>query len=255
MLSFSIMRLPRLAFLLGLALPLATAARADEPTVLDRGSYEIRMKDRVIGRETMLIQNLGDSVQVTASTAQQIGTIGQDSLLKRATMKLDAYDLNLRDYYSEQRFHGHKLTRGLSLHDTMFTSYRDRDGRGAGDTFTRPPGHLFVLDPGMFEHFDLICRMLRGRPFEPRSVNLVVLGSETDTVFAAPLQDYGPDTLRWSGKRVPTRRVRLGGEGSAVYQIWMDREGRMLRFEHPLSGLRVNRLPPPVKRSPAPRKS
>ena len=236
-----------LAALAALAAP--APSRGDPATPIERAIFEIRVRGRVVGRENLKIEDQEDSLAVGSNTIQLLGARGTDSLIKNVAIKVDSYDLNLRDYYSAQRYRGHTLIRGLSLHDTVFTSYRELDQTGNGDTFVRPPGHLFVVDPGVFASFELICRMLRGRSFERRSVNLLVLGGETDTVVAAPLIDRGLDSLRHGNRRVPARRMTLGDEPGA-YRIWMDRSGHLLRLEHVPSGLRVERLATPARHRP-----
>jgi hypothetical protein len=209
--------------------------------------FEIAVNGRTIGREMMTVEEGGDSIAIRSRTAQQFGV---DSLRKALDMTVDSYDLNLRNYSSIQNFRGHSLRRGLSLHDTVFTSYRDQDGRGTGDTFVRPPGHLFVLDPGLFASFDLMCRMLRGRAFERRTVNLVVLSSTADTVIATPLVDGGLVTLKQKTRSVSARRMTLGDEPGA-YHLWMATDGRLLRLEQVPSGLRVERVSAPPRRARA----
>ncbi len=233
------------------ALTIASVARADdaapaEAAAAEKVTFRVSFKGHTLGTETMRVETIGDSLRVTSHTVQVMGASHPDSLVKNMVLVVDAYDLNLRSYSSVQRFAGHEVSRGLTLEQDQYTSYRETDGRGAGDTFERPPGRLFVLDPGLFSSFDLICRMLRGRPFEKRPLNCIVLGAR-DTVMAQPLVDGGPDTLRLGARRVIARRFTLGS-GDALYQIWMDPLGHMLRFENSPTGLRVERVAPPVRR-------
>ena len=228
-----------LRFLLLASFPAFFAVHAAAAPV-DRATFEIRVRGHVVGREAMNVDAAGDSLAITSSTTQLLGPVGADSLIKQLAMSVDSYDLNLRNYASAQRFRGHFVTRGLSLHDTVFTSYRDQDGRGTGDTFARPPGQLFVIDPGTFASFDLVCRMLRGRAFEKRSINLVVLGP-SDTVLATPLVDQGSRALKQGKRTVMARHLTLGEEPGA-YHLWMGRDGHLLRLEQEPSGLHVERV-------------
>ena len=241
------MRVRTLPLLAAAAVFFAPPARADNAQVPDRAKFEIRVHDKIVGAETMTISDDGDSISVVSNTVQLLGPTGSDSLIKDAAIGADSYDLNLRSYASIQRYKGHRVQHSFALHDTMFTSFRDVDGRGYGDTFARPPGHLFVVDPGVFSSFELICRMLRGHAFVNRTVNLVVLGAARDTVLASPLVDDGEEPFRWETKAVQARKFTLGAE-PAAYHIWMTSEGHLLRLEHHASGLRVDRQAAPVKR-------
>jgi hypothetical protein len=247
MVEFVPMRRSLLVPVLALSLALAGPTRADERT-----TFKIMVHGRAVGTETVLAEDLGDSLRVSAHTLQMLGPHASDSLVKSMVILVDSWDLNLRDYRSVQRFHGHNTSRGLSMHDTTIVSYSELDGRGIGDTFARPPGRVFVIDPGLFSSFDLICRMLRGRAFEARPVNLLLLGY-TDTLMVGRLVDRGDEVIPWGGRPVTARQFTLG-EGGAQYVIWMSPSGRMLRFENTLSGVRVDRQAPAVRRAkPRPR--
>jgi len=237
-------------FVLSAALAFSAPGRADE-SQNEKATFRIQVRGKTVGTETMTVESLGDSLAIHTQTIQLLGPNGADSLIKRAGFGVDAYDLNLRSYASVQKFRGHVVSQSLMLHDTLFTSYRDRDGRGAGDTFTRPPGHLFVVDAGVFASFDLVCRMLRGRAFERRTVALFVVAGESDTLVEAPLVDLGTEPVKFGEKNVSARRFTLGEEPGA-YRIWMDSEGRMMRLEHEPSGLRVDRVGQAVKKRPVP---
>ena len=247
MVELVIMRRSLLVFVLAFSLALAGPARADERT-----TFKIRVHGHPVGTEIVLAEDLGDSLRVSAHTLQMIGHFAADSLVKNMVTGVDSWDLNIRDYRSFQRFHGHNATRRLSLLDTTIVSYSEVDGRGVGDTFIRPPGRIFVIDPGLFSSFDLICRMLRGRAFEPRPVNLMLLGNP-DTSRDQRLVVLGNEVIPDGGRPVTARKFTLG-EGSAQYTIWMGPSGRMLRFENEMSGVRVDRQAPAVRRAkPGPR--
>lgn len=248
------MRTQLALLVLSAALAFAAAARADEPAEPDseRITFRIQVRGHTVGTETMTIVAGGDTLSVHSDTVQLLGPTGSDSLIKSAGFGVSAYDLDLHSYASVQHYRGHDTTQSFMLHDTLFTSYHQSDNRGSGDTFVRPPGHLFVVDAGIFASFDLVCRMLRGREFGRRTVNLFVVTGDADTLVAAPLVDLGTVPFSFGGRPVTARRFTLGDEPGA-YRIWMSSAGRMLRLEQEPSGLRVDRVPPPVKRRRPPR--
>jgi hypothetical protein len=239
------MRRSFLMLIFAVSFVLAGAVRADE-----RANFKVMVHGRSVGLETMLAEELGDSLRVSSHTVQLLGHTGSDSLIKNMVLVVDSWDLNLRDYRSIQRFRGHSTSRGLSMHDTTIVSYREADGHGAGDTFNRPPGRVFVIDPGLFSTFDLVCRMLRGRAFEARPLNVLFLGG-SDSLMVQRLVDRGEETIPWGGRPVTARKFTLG-EGGAQYVIWMAPNGHMLRFENEISGVRVDRQAPPTKKAKPP---
>jgi hypothetical protein len=215
----------------------------------DRATFEIRVHDKPIGTETILIENSTDSLRVSSSSLQMLGPAGRDSLLKQTKLVATLEDLDLRAYASAMRFLGDVVERGVECEDTLLHLSTFAHGRGDQFIITRPPGRLFVIDTGSFVSFDLICRMLRGRAFVTRPVNMLILGPR-DTVVTATLSDGGTETLRWGTGPTTARRVTLT-DRTSEYVMWMDATGRMLRLENAWSHVRVERKPPPARTSKA----
>jgi hypothetical protein len=215
----------------------------------DRATFEIRVHDKTIGTETIEFENETDSLRVSSSSLQMLGSSGRDSLIKQTKLVATLEDLDLHAYASAQRFLGQTVERGVECEDTLIHLSSFANGRGEQDIIARPPGRLFVIDAGSFVSFDLICRMLRGRAFVTRPVNMLILGPR-DTVVTATLEDGGTETLRWGTSPTTARRVRFS-DRSSLYTLWMDAEGRLLRLENTWSGVRVDRKPPPVRTTKA----
>ncbi|MGH3054223.1 MAG: hypothetical protein ACRDL7_04505 [Gaiellaceae bacterium] len=241
-----------LAALAGAA-DLHTAAAAAAPvggsgSPADRATFEIKVHDKTIGTETIEIENTTDSLRVSSSSLQLLGSAGRDSLIKQTRLVATIEDLDMHAYASAQRFLGQVIERGVECEDTLVHLSTFADGRGEQDIVSRPPGRLFVIDAGSFVSFDLICRMLHGRAFLTRPVNMLVLGPR-DTVVIATLEDRGTETLRWGTAPTTARRVELT-DRSSRYTMWMDVQGRMLRLDNAWSGVRVERRPPPARSAP-----
>jgi hypothetical protein len=232
---------------------LAAPTQGQSASPADRATFEIRVHDRVIGTETIQFENGTDSLRVSSSSLQMLGPSGRDSLIKQIKVVATLEDLDLHAYASAQRFLGNVLERGVECEDTLLHLSRFANGRGQQDIVARPPGRLFVIDAGSFVSFDLICRMLRGRAFVTRPVNMLILGPR-DTVVTATLEDGGTETLRWGTSPITARRVTLTDRDSR-YTMWMDAQGRLLRLENEWSGVRVERKPPPVRTTKAKPKS
>jgi hypothetical protein len=244
------MRIPAVVPLL-LAITFVAAAQANAAEGVAPANFTIRVHEHAIGTEFVQIEDTGDSLRVSSSTTQVLNRSGTDSLFKQLRMVFTP-DLDLRGYQSQQRLRGHLVLRGWTPGDTTFNVYRQIEGQGSGDSYSRPPGRLFIFDVGIYATFEMICRMIGGHSFLTRPLNVLVLGSP-DSLYVMQLRDSGTETIPWGGKPVVTRRASVG-DGSQRYMMWMAPDGRMLRLENASSGLRVDRVPPPVKRrAPAPK--
>jgi hypothetical protein len=244
------MRIPALVPLL-LAITFVAPARANAAEGVTPANFKIRVHEHAIGTENLEIEDTGDSLRVRSQTTQILNRSGTDSLFKQLRMVFTP-DLDLRSYQSRQSLRGHVVLRGWTPGDTTFNVFRQIEGQGSGDSYSRPPGRLFIFDVGIYATFEMISRMIGGHGFLTRPLNVLVLGSP-DSLYVMQLRDNGTETIPWGGKPVVTRRASVG-DGSQRYLMWMAPDGRLLRLENESSGLRVDRVPPPVKRrTPAPK--
>lgn len=255
MISFLVMLRHRLPWMVAIALlALPVPALVLGAPQAERTTFEIRVHDKAIGTETIEFENGTDSLRVSSSSLQMLGASGRDSLAKQTKTVATLEDLDLRAYASAQRFLGQTIERGVECEDTLIHLTTFANGRGEQDIAARPPGRLFVIDAGSFVSFDLICRMLRGRAFVTRPVNMLILGPR-DTVVTATLEDGGTETLRWGAAPVTARRITLT-DRTGRYTMWMDPQGRMLRLENTWSGVRVDRKASPARTTkPKPKSS
>ena len=249
MLRSSVMRpLPLcLGFALSAALTAAQAApaaHAQTPAPDDSARFVIFDQSVPVARERCAYQYMGDSLVISATTVRRFEDDKgqQHAFSKSMLLVVDARDLGLMRYLSNQDFQGHKVVRGLLPSDTAMTYYDEYDGVGDAVRLVQPPGRLFVLDPQLFTLFDVLCRSLAGKEFETRRVQLVALAPDTLTLPVATITVTKPDTLRFGARRVPTRRYSLVDQG-VRFELWADAAGRMLRMEHAASGLSVERVP------------
>lgn len=251
-------RRARLPFVLLAALPLAVAppaARAQVTAGVDTGAFVVLEHDLPVATERYRYEYMGDSLMIAANTLRQF----QDekgmrySFTKRMVLVVDAHDLGLQHYTSNQEFHGHKAVRGLLPGDTVMTYFTEIDGAGSADRLVQPPGRLFVLDQQLFTLFDVLCRSLAGKEFVSRRVQLVALAPDSLSLPLATLTMGQPDTLLVGSRRVPARRYALEDQ-NVRFDLWADARGRMLRMANEPSGLSVVRVPeappaPPKKRA------
>lgn len=243
--------------LLALAAAIFAPARAPRAEVTDRdaGHFEVWSHGQKVRREEFSIVAAGDSLMVMAGSyplSPPPPVTGPIPFDKSMQVLLGAEDFGLRSYVSQQIFGTDTLKRGIvitSQADTAFSVYRELNGHGEGDRLVLPPGRLFVLDPPLFTHFDLVCRALRGKAFDRRPVTLFALGAR-DTVLEATVTDLGSETIRWGARPVVARKLDIS-DAQTRFVTWCGPDGRLLKLEQPESELSVQRVAPAVKRRAA----
>lgn len=222
---------------------LAIAAHAGE---FDAGRFRVYVGNRLMGTETFVYDLYPDSLVITAGARSIIFTpAGEDSMQKYVLLHVSPFDLDLRLFQSNQTIGPNKLTRRITVEDTSLTAYREVNSYGNAEVVARPPGRLYIHDPQVFVLFDLIGRSLHRQEFDSRPINLFVLGP-TDTTIEVTATKMGLVPLRWGQRALRVQKLRLRDSTNTLY-LWLGRDGRMLQFESPASGLRVVRDPPPVK--------
>ena len=230
------------------------AALAQVPAVTDSGVFVVFDHDQPIAHERWHYQMMGDSIVVTALAERTLEdeTHQRHAFRKAMLLVVDRHDLGLMRYLSTQTFDGRTDVRGILPGDTVMTYYRESDTGGKGDRLVQPPGRLFVLDSQLFTLFDVMGRSVASREFHSRPIQLLALGADTLTAPVATLTRAAGDSL--AGDR-RTRLVRYGLDDESLhFDFWTDPEGRLVRFEHAPSGLRVERLTEPARAARAVRR-
>lgn len=226
------------------ALQPARAARAQVAGALDTTQFVVFERDVPVATETNSFQRMGDSLVVLATTHRDF----QDEhgahhpLRKSMMLVVDSRDLGLIRYLSTQYFNDHVIVRGLIPSDTSMTYYIEMDGGGNADQVVRPPGRLFVMDSQMFSLFDVVSRSLFNKSFTTRRVQLLALSPDSLASPLATVTALGADTLSIGRTREPVKHYAFEDQ-SARFDLWSDRQGRLVRLVHPESGLRVERVP------------
>lgn len=220
----------------------AAPAAANVP---DSGAFKIYQRGQAVGIESFAYVIDADSMLVSAHTRAVLPSVPDDTLYKDCWLVVSKDDYDLRVYRSQQTFRGAYVLRGLIPRDTVVTAYRQTDAGGEGATLVRPPGRLFIVDPFLYSMFDVIGRNLHDQVFESRPIQLFVM-TDVDTVITARATDRGEEKIPWGGKPVTCRKLAVS-DGTTEFILWISPIGRMLQLEEPVSGLRVEREPPPVK--------
>ena len=242
-----LMRLPlcfRLAFAACLAASLPAAAAAQVASPPDSSLLIVFENDVPVAHERSSFLSMGDSIVVSAVSERKYNDEKGVAHPYKKTMVvvLDSRDLGLIRYMSVQDFDGHSITRGVLPGDTSMTYFDELDGGGAANRLVQPPGRLFVMDAPMFTLFDVISRSLVGKAFTSRRVQLLALQRDSLVTPLATVTAVGTDTLRLGRTTLPARHYTLE-DSSAVFDLWADRSGRLVRLWHLQSGIRVERSP------------
>ncbi len=230
------------------------SAQVDPVTVLDSGRLLVYSDRRVVATEEFEYAQQVDSITITSTMLRKSrGMDGVESeMKKRMALVVSSDDFRLRSYLSNEEFAGQLAVKGVIPGDTAMTVYSERDGNGGAEVLVQPPGRVFVMDPGLFVLFDVICHSLKGKTFTRRPVQLVALAEPAQTVEAT-VTVVGPETLSWGDRRVPVRRMMLT-DPTSEFTVWVDSESRMLKLEHAASGLVVLREAPKPAKPAAPAK-
>lgn len=237
------------------ALHPAREAHAQVPAAVDSGQLIVFEHDLPVATERNVFQNMGDSLVVIATTHRDLlDQHGAHHPLKKSMMLVvDSRDLGLIHYLSTQYFNDHVIVRGLIPSDTSMTYYIEMDGGGNADQVVLPPGRLFVMDSQMFSLFDVVSRSLFNKTFTTRRVQLLALTSDSLASPVATVTALGADTLLVGKTKQPVKHYAFE-DPSARFELWSDRQGRLVRLIHAESGVRVERVPaeaPPPARKPA----
>ena len=228
------------AFLTALLLPAAAFAGwfAD-----DQGVYNVYQGDRHLGTEQVTFEQRSDS-SVVISMIDQVLPRGDgqvDTLQKNSALVVSGRDGSLRGYQSFESVNGEMLTRGLSMADEVYTSYRQSKAGGFGDTYARPPGRIYVVDPQVFALFDVIGRDMYAQDFDERTITLLYI-TDKDSVVYGRVKRLGKESFKLGKQTVTAQKFRITDPWGEFF-LWVSTKGRMLRLTLPSMGLRVDRDP------------
>jgi hypothetical protein len=246
-LRFPVMRGTLRAVLLvvaSIALHPARDARAQAPAGVDSAQLVVFEHDVPVASERNVFQNMGDSLVVIATLRREfVDEHGAHHPLRKSMMLVvDAHDLGLIRYLSTQVFDEHEIVRGLIPGDTSMTYYIEVDGAGNADQVVQPPGRLFVMDSQLFSLFDVLSRSLANKTFTTRRVQLLALQPDSLAAPLATITALGADTLQIGKAKQPVKHYAFE-DPSARFELWADRQGRLVRLVHAESDLRVERVP------------
>lgn len=230
----------------------SVAWSSDTGTTIERGRLIVFQDDEPVATERFAYTLSGDSIVIEAIHSRRMrGADGAVAEFKKsAGLVVSRLDYGLIRYLSNQDAGGHRSVTGTSMApgDTVITIFRESDGVGDASSLELPPGRVFIIDPLVFSLFDVMCRNLGRQTFETRPVSLITMGEPPQAVEATVTRALG-DTLLWGGKRVTVTRLTFA-DAQSKFVAWVDREGRMLRFEASDGRVRVEREP---EAAPAPK--
>jgi len=242
------------------ALPPARETYAQAPASVDSTQLAVFEHEVPVATERCMYNYMGDSLVVVATTQRTFVDErgGRHPLRKSMMLVVDAHDMGLIRYLSSQDFNDHEIVRGLIPGDTSMTYFVEMDGGGNADRVVQPPGRLFVMDSQMFSLFDVLSRSLANKTFTTRRVQLLALQTDSLAAPLATVTALGADTLVIGRSKQVVKHYRFEDE-SARFELWADRQGRLVRLVHAESELRVERVPPtgaaPARQPPGVKKA
>jgi hypothetical protein len=154
---------------------------------------------------------------------------------------VSARDGGVRGYQSHEQVNGDMQSRSLTMSDETYTSYRESSRGGFGDTYERPPGRLYLVDPQVFVLFDVICRDMHAQTFDERSITMIYITSK-DTAVDGRVKRLGKVPFKLGKRTVMAEKLSITDPWSEFF-AWVSPSGRMLRLTLPELGLRVERDP------------
>src|SRR5262245_56468910 len=238
-------RVPRFA-----ALPAAILAAVLLPRAArggwfadDQGFYRVYQEDRLLGTERVTFEQRNDSSVVVSRIGELLPRPGGviDTLRKNSVLAVSGRDGALRGYQSHESVNGDIVSRSLSMSETTYTSYRQSSAGGFGDTYARPPGRIYVVDPQVFALFDAICRDMHAQRFDERSITMLYIASR-DTAVDGRVKRLGKAPFKVGTQTVMAEKFSITDPWSQFF-AWVSPSGRMLRLTLPAVGLRVDRDP------------
>ena len=213
----------------------------------DQGVYHVYQNNYLLGTERVTFEQRGDSAIVISVVKEHLphpdGKL--DTLSKTSTLIASIRDGGLRDYTSYEVLNGDVLNRTLSMADTTYTSYRQSDTGGFGDTFARPPGRIYVIDPQVFAMFDVLCRDMHAQRFEERPVTLLYITAR-DSAVDGRVKRLGTGPFKFGRDTLTAEKFSMTDPWSE-FLMWTAPDGRMVRLMMPAVGLRVDRDPETFK--------
>jgi hypothetical protein len=235
------------------ALPPARPADAQARVSVDSAQFAVFEREVPVATERCMYNSIGDSLVVVATMQRTFVDEqgGRHPLRKSMMLVVDAYDMGLIRYHSTQKFDDHEIVRGLIPSDTSLTYFIELDGGGNADQVVQPPGKLFVMDSQMFSLFDVLSRSLASKTFTTRRVQLLALQTDSLAAPIATVTALGADTVLIGRSKQVMKHYAFEDE-SARFELWSDREGRLVRLIHADSELRVERVPTSPASAPKP---
>jgi hypothetical protein len=216
------------------AISLPTVTRGQGTRVADEASFTITINGRTAGRENYRISatSRGDLAEYVARADITYGDRRVSPELRTgADGGLVEYHVTTRSGSTSEKWDG-AVTRGR-LNATIASSR----GTSARE-YVVPAGAVMLDDEVVHHHWFLVLRSRAGQV-------PVVVPRRDNVQVRVTMSAVGQESLQIGTRDVPATRLRASGPDGAVHDIWVDRDGRLLKVAIPARGLIAVRDDPP----------
>ncbi len=216
------MRYPTLFLSSAAWLFLSTGLEAQAVT-LDEGVFRISVDGRAVGTEAFSIHRTapGGDGQVLASAQLDVEEAG-GALHLRVGLDAAPEDLTIRRY--EVKASGTIEEESVLLLSGQRLVATTRSTRGEREREFRATARTVVLDTGLAHHYYFLVSRA------PTGGIVPVVAPRAGRQYDATVAEVGSETLLIGGTQVQARRLRVEGGGESR-DVWVDREGRVLRVQ------------------------
>ena len=217
-----------------LACALALPARA-QVTTLDEGTFTISRNGTLVGREAFSIRS---SPGMGGPVIHAKATVSYDDA-RRLTPSLKADSVGAPTDYQLEVKVGANATEVLAgvIRRGRFSATTQTPRGESLKEYVVSEGAL-ILDEDVFHQYYFLARGARGS-----SVPVVVPHRNVQVVMR--VEERGPATVSVDGQMLPARHLILVEPGGSNREIWVDRQGRVLKVTIAARGITATRDDPP----------
>ena len=213
--------------LFGILTVVSISQAGAQTVVLDEGTFKLRLNGQEVGTETFNIRQNGSGEsavviavgKVVIDTARGAQEINAQLSMKGPALQTSAYQVNV-DGANPLKISG--LVVG--------TRFSARIMSGAGEQMREymASDGAVVTDDGMAHHYYFLAQRVG-----TGSGRVPVLVPRQSRQFTATVSGQGNEMVTVGGSSMPGRHLVVSTPGGPERHVWVDENGRVLRYEVP----------------------